>query len=341
MKAPNLSADICGVRLKNPTVLASGILGLTGDILARVGRIGAGAVTSKSCSLKPRQGYPNPVVLDWGPGLINTVGLANPGLEAMVHELRRAKEELEPAGVPVIASIYGGTIADFEKIAKRISEAKPELIEVNISCPNLRSESKTMFSAHRRSADRVIRRVKQATSIPIIVKLSPNVARIDDIAQAVEQAGADAISAINTVGPGMVIDVESGMPILSHGTGSLSGPAIRPLAVRCIYDICRVVQVPVIGIGGVTSGRDAVEMIMAGASAVGIGSGVHYRGLDIFKLVCDEMRDFMANHGYKSIDDFRGLTQARWEAPEDVTRSISHPIRYPRKHLGGHLRTRG
>jgi dihydroorotate dehydrogenase (NAD+) catalytic subunit len=313
MKTPDLSTNVCGVHMNNPTVLASGILGLTVELMVRAGRMGAGAITSKSCSLDPRPGHANPVVLDWGPGLINTVGLSNPGIASMAEELRRTKKELVPSGIPLIGSIFGDTVASFEELAGRISEAEPDLIELNISCPNVDDEFGRMFSADAASAASVTRQVKRATDIPVIVKLSPNVPGIETVAQAVEAEGADAISAINTVGPGMVIDVETGMPILSQGRGGLSGPAIRPLAVRCVYDICRSVRIPVIGMGGVCSGLEAVEMMMAGASAVAIGSAVYTRGIEVFRLVCDEMRDFMASHGYQSIEDFRGLTLSRWE----------------------------
>lgn len=313
MKTSALSTNICGVHLNNPTVLASGILGLTVELMVRAGRMGAGAVTSKSCSREPRPGHANPIVLDWGPGLINSVGLSNPGITSMTEELHRTKKELVTSGIPLIASIFGDTVASFEELARRIGEAEPDLIELNISCPNVDDEFGRMFSADPKSAASVTRQVKGATDIPVIVKLSPNVPGIETIAQAVEAEGADAISAVNTVGPGMVIDVETAMPILSQGRGGLSGPAIRPLAVRCVYDICRSVRIPVIGMGGVCSGLDAVEMIMAGASAVAIGSAVYTRGIEVFRLVCDEMRDFMVSHGYQSIEDFRGLTLARWE----------------------------
>ncbi len=319
MKTPDLSTNICGIHLRNPTILASGILGLTTELMVRAGRMGAGAITSKSCSLDPRPGHANPVVLDWGPGLINTVGLSNPGAASMADELRRAKRDLDPAGIPLIASIFGGTVAAFGELAKRIGEAEPDLIELNISCPNLEDEFGHMFSADPKAAGSVTRQVKRATDIPVIVKLSPNVPGIERVAQAVEAEGADAISAINTVGPGMIIDVETGMPVLSQGRGGLSGPAIRPLAVRCVYDICKSVRIPVIGTGGMSSGLDAVEMIMAGASAVAIGSAVYSRGIEVFRLVCDEMRDFMISHGYQSIDDFRGLTLTRWGPRPDVT----------------------
>jgi len=304
---PDLTVDLCGIRLRNPLVLASGVLGTEPGILHRVGLAGAGAVTSKSCSLLPRKGHPNPTVLDWGPGLINAVGLANPGVEEEVRILREARERLAGEGVAVFASIVAGTVEEFAEVARRVSEAEPDLIEVNISCPNVISEFGELFAHRPESAAAVTRAVKEATDIPVSVKLSPNVADIVSIAQAVAEAGADAITAINTVGPGMVIDVESGRPFLSNREGGLSGPAIRPVAVRCVYRIAQAVDVPVIGTGGVMRGRDVVEMVMAGATAVGVGSAVYWRGPEVFGELLAEVREFLVSHGYGSLAEIRGV----------------------------------
>ena len=308
--AIDVSATLCGVRLPNPTVLTSGILGLSHEIMARVARAGAGGVTFKSCSLKPRPGYPNPTILDWGPGLINAVGLSNPGVEVMVEEIRAAKKSLAPMGVPVIASIFAETIYDFGTIARFISEAEPHLIEVNISCPNIDDRYRQMFAADPYVVAQVTRRVKENTEIPILVKLSPNVTDVVKIARTAVEAGADGITAINSLGPGLILDVETCRPVLAHGTGGVSGPAMRPIAVRCVRDICRAVDVPVVAVGGVTSGRDVVEMILVGATAVGIGSAVHYRGMEVFREVCRELEGYMARHGYADLEAFRGRAQA-------------------------------
>ncbi len=302
----DISATLCGVHLPNPTVLASGILGLSHAVLARVARAGAGAVTTKSCSLKPRAGYPNPTILQWGQGLINAVGLSNPGVEMMIQEIQTAKEQLAPLGVPTIASIFADTIYEFGNTARFISEAQPDLIEVNVSCPNLDNRYQQMFAADPYVSAQVTRRVKQNTNIPVLVKLSPNVTNIVEIAEAVVEAGADGITAINSLGPGLIIDIETAQPLLAHGTGGVSGPAIRPIAVRCVHDICQAVDVPVVAVGGVTSGRDVVEMLLVGATAVGIGSAVAYRGMEVFRHVCDELRDYMQRHGYENLEALRG-----------------------------------
>lgn len=302
----DLSTSVCGVRLQNPTMLASGIVGLSGEVLARIARCGAGAVVTKSCSLKPRVGHPNPIVVDYGAGVINAVGLSNPGVEAMVAEIREARQLLQEACIPIVASIFAHSIYDFGTVARYISEAEPDLIEANISCPNVEEEFGQLFSSTPYVAGQVTRRVKSATNVPVIVKLSPNVPNIAEVAKAVVAAGADAISAINTVGPGMLLDVETARPVLTNRVGGMSGPAIRPLAVRCVYDICNAVSIPVIGIGGVTDGRDVAEMVSVGAVAAGVGTAVYRRGMDVFRYMTTELAAIMARLGLENIEQLRG-----------------------------------
>ena len=310
MLEPDLSVTLCGARLPNPTVLASGILGLSQEILGRLARSGCGAVTTKSCSLQPRTGYHNPVIVDWGYGLINAVGLSNPGVEVMAEEIRLARQRLAPLDAPIIASIFANTIYDFGVVARYISEAQPDLIEVNISCPNLDARFEQMFATSPYVAAQVTRRVKENTKIPVIVKLSPNVEDIAKVAREVEAAGADAINAINSLGPGLLLDIETGQPVLANRWGGVSGPAIRPIAVKCVRDVCKAVKIPVIGTGGVTDARDAVEMILVGAMAVGIGSAVNYRGMGVFGEVAAGVAEYMRRHGYARLQDFRGKALA-------------------------------
>jgi len=295
----------------NPLVLASGVLGTEAALMERVARCGAGGITCKSVGPEPRAGHPNPTVLDWGPGLINAVGLANPGIVAEVAVLRETKARLAPLGVPLIASIFADTIEGFAKVAREISAAAPDVIEVNISCPNVAAEFGRPFALEPASAADVTRAVHAATALPISVKLSPNTPDLVAVARAVVEAGADALTAINTLGPGMVIDLESGQPILANRVGGLSGPAVRPIAVRCVYDLARAVDVPIIGTGGVCSGRDAIEMIMAGATLVGVGSAVYGRGPKVFRDIRREMESWMLEHGVGSLDKIRGCAHAR------------------------------
>ena len=304
-----LAVNLCGVPLRNPTVLASGILGLSREVFERMAKLGVGGITTKSCSLQPRAGWHNPTIVNWGYGLINAVGLSNPGVEVMVEEIRSAKESLKPYGVPIIASIFANTIFDFGTLTRYISEAEPDLIEVNISCPNIDMEHEEMFSSNAFVSAQVTRMVKRYARCPVIIKLSPNVESIAMVAKEVVNAGADAICAINSLGPGMVLDVDTAKPVLANRTGGVSGPAIRPIAVRCVYDICKALRgtkAQVIGTGGVTDARDAIEMLLVGATCVGMGSAVYHHGYGVFGDVCTGIQAYMDRHGYRSIDEFRG-----------------------------------
>lgn len=316
----NLSVELCGVRLANPLILASGILGTSATLLERVAGAGAGAVTSKSCGPVPRAGHGNPVVVDLGVGLINAVGLTNPGAAAEVGILTEAKQNLARLGVPLIASMFGGTVEEFAEVARIVSEAQPDLIEINMSCPNVRSDFGEPFAASCPSAAAVTEAVKLVSGRPVIVKLAPNVPDIGLIARAVVEAGADAITAINAM-PCMVIDVESGQPVLTNRTGGLSGPALKAIAVNCVYEIAEAVDVPIIGTGGVTTGTDAVEMIMAGATAVGVGSAVFYRGVECFSEIRQEIETFMCDHGYQTLADMRGLAH---RTPVAIQETVQH-----------------
>ncbi len=281
-----------GKKLKNPLVLASGVLGNNKEILERVHESGCGLVTMKSIGPAPRDGHKNPTVIDLGHGMINAVGLPTPGYNHMEEEWKA----LEKRNFPLNASIYGGSVKEYRTVAKFVSGKSPDFIEINISCPN--SEQHGMiFGVNEESAFEVVSAVRQVTDIPLIAKLTPQAPDIAKIAKACEEAGADAICAINTAGPGMVIDIEAQMPILAFKKGGLSGPMIKPIAVRCVYDIYKAVSIPIIGLGGITTGEDAVEMIMAGATLVGIGSGVRYRGMGIFDLVNQELEAWLTAHG--------------------------------------------
>lgn len=301
----DLESTIAGVHFKNPLILASGIIGTSASLLKRAARNGAGGVTAKSCSLTAREGHANPVAVDWGHGVINAIGLTNKGAEEEARMLAEAKAALKPLGVPIIASIFAGTFDEFGLTAEIISRAEPDLIEVNISCPNVADEFGAPFAATEISAARVTGIVKKSTTIPISVKLAPNVFNIGRIARAVEAAGADAITAINTM-PGMVIDARAAKPVLSNQTGGISGAAIKPIALRCVVEIAREIKIPIIGTGGVQGGIDAAEMIMAGASAVGIGTAIWHRGVEAFEQIKYELAEFMQEEGYANLDEMRG-----------------------------------
>lgn len=295
-----MTIQFLGKTLKNPMVLASGVLGNSKDILERVHENGCGLVTMKSIGPEPRDGHKNPTVIDLGQGMINAVGLPSPGYLNMKNEW----QDLDKRDFPLIASVYGGSVKEYQMVAEFVSSKNPDFIEINISCPN--SEKHGMiFGINRQSSQDVVSAVKKVINVPLIVKLTPQAPDIGDIAKACEDAGADAICAINTVGPGMVIDIESAMPVLAFKKGGLSGPMIKPIAVRCVFDIYKAVNIPIIGLGGITTGEDAIEIIMAGASLVGIGSAVRYRGIDVFQKVSDEMNAWLS-HRNLSIEDIKG-----------------------------------
>jgi dihydroorotate dehydrogenase (NAD+) catalytic subunit len=236
------------------------------------------------------------------------MGLPNPGVEEEVPLLREAARRLAPLGVPLIASVSADTVEEFARAVRIVSRAGPSLIEVNISCPNVQAEHGEMFAASAEAAAAVTRAVKAATTIPCIIKLSPNVADIASIARAVAAAGADAITAINTM-PGMLVDAETGRPLLANGTGGLSGPALKPIALRCVHEIAGAVRIPLIGMGGVVLGTDAVEMISAGALCVGVGSAITYRGEGALTLIRDELTAWLSARGYDSLEQIRGRTR--------------------------------
>ncbi len=303
---PDLTCSIAGVNLRNPFVLASGILGNEAALLERCGLAGAAAVTSKSCGPSPRGGHPNPTVIDWGPGLLNAVGLPNPGAHAQAEMLRNARARLRPLDSALVASIFADTVANFAEVADIICEAGPDLLELNVSCPNVGHEFGRPFAASASDAAAVTEAVKRVATCPIVVKLAPNVPNIGEIARAVRDAGADAICAVNTM-PGMAIDVYSGRPILANRSGGVSGPPLKAIAVRAVYEITQAVDLPVIGTGGVMCGLDAAEMIMAGATAVGLGSAVYYRGTEVFGQIEAELREFMLEQGYRNLGEMRGI----------------------------------
>ncbi len=298
----DISTEIAGVKLENPLVLASGILGVSAASMAKAARAGAGAVTTKSIGPVKREGHENPVVVELDYGLLNAIGLSCPSPDEAVEELSKAVKSIDK---PVIASFFARSISEFGHMAELVSQAEPAFLEVNISCPNV-SEYGKPFGCSVQASGKITRAVVKSTDIPVIVKLTPNVVDIKLVAKEVEDNGADVISAINTLGPGMKINIKSGKPVLSNKFGGLSGQCIKPVAVRCVYEISEAVDIPVIGMGGVQSGEDAVEMLLAGASAVGVGTGVWTRGEEIFKEITSEMEQFMKENNYSNLSELIG-----------------------------------
>ena len=295
-----LQTKLCNISLKNPTILASGILGVTKESIDRIGKSGAGAVTLKSLCHEERFGNSNPTMFGYDDVFFNAVGLPGQGIDSAMNDFGR----LDNLSVPVIGSIYGYRIEQFGEVAKKMASLRPAMIEIDISCPHM-DYGKPYYADPELTAKVTQTVKKNSGKIPISIKLSPNVYDIKEIAHAAEKSGADAITAINTA-TGMVIDVDARKPVLANKIGGISGPALKPIALRCVYEIFENVKIPIIGTGGVTYGKDAIEMVMAGATGIGIGTGVYYRGIDVFKKVCDEMEDWMKKNKIKNLEEIRG-----------------------------------
>jgi len=295
-KLPMLQTTLFGKKLKNPFILASGILGSAASTLIEISKQ-AGAVTCKSVSKEPIKGHENPTVLG-EEYVINAVGLSNPGIQEFEEELRKV---VEKASSPLVVSVVGKTKEDFVYLADRVNSIKPFAIELNLSCPNV--SGKVIATDGKQTAE-IVSSVKEVAKVPVLAKLSPNVTDIAEIAKAAEEAGADGITAINTV-KAMAIDPRARMPILTNKFGGLSGKYIKPIALAKVYEIRKAVAIPIIGVGGVITGTDAAEMLMAGANAVGVGSAFYYRGYDAISKIAKELEDFMKKEGYRKVEEIR------------------------------------
>ena len=302
---PDLSVEFAGIKLPNPTILASGILGVSGEMLIRVSRAGAGAVVSKSFNRKGREGYRNPSFIEVQSGFLNALGIPNPGMEEMREEVEVASKQ----GVQVIASVFGFDAEEFAEAAVMGERGGAIAVELNVSCPHVK-ELGVEIGQRPKIVAEVTQAVKNRVNIPVFVKLSPNVTDITEVARAAEGAGADAVTAINTV-LGTAVDVDSGLPILGGVLGGLSGPAIHPVALRAVYQIRQAVRIPVIGVGGIEDWKGAVQMMMAGASAVQIGSAITIKGLDVFQEVTTGIGKFLERKGYSSVREILSMASTR------------------------------
>ncbi len=297
--APSLAVEIAGIRMQNPVMVASGTFGYGEEFFGLLDLRQLGAIVVKGVGREPWEGNPPPRLVEVSGGLVNAIGLQNPGVEAFIRDhlpfLRRQ-------GVPVIVNIWGRTATEYCAVAERLEGAEGvRAVELNISCPNLR-EGGLAFGTQARSVYRLVSRVRRVTRLPLIPKLPPNVPDIGSLARAAEEGGADAVSLINTV-PAMVIDVETRRPILGNRVGGLSGPAIHPIAVRLVWEAARAVRIPVIGMGGVREARDAVELLIAGAHAVAVGTALFADPRTPLR-VAEGIRDYLIRH---ALSDVRAL----------------------------------
>jgi dihydroorotate dehydrogenase (NAD+) catalytic subunit len=292
---------ISDLKLKNPTILASGMMGEDAGSITRIFESGAGAIVTKSIGVKPRSGYPNPSAIELECGLLNAMGLPNPGIEEFINELTKLKK----SKISIIGSIFGSNSKEFTLLGTKMENAGVKALELNMSCPHAKGYGLEIGSDHK-IVEKIINNIKKSVSIPVFVKISPNLTDVTKIAQSAEKAGADGIVAINTV-KAMKIDIEMQRPILSNKIGGYSGKAIKPIGIRCVYEIYKKINIPIIGVGGVSTGEDVIEYIMAGASAVQIGSAIYFRDITVFKKICKEVYHWMKTHNYKKIDDLIGV----------------------------------
>ncbi len=272
--------------------------------MKRIFTCGAGGIVTKSIGLQPRDGYPNPTLVELECGLLNAMGLSNPGIKEFGEEIKQLKQ----ATVPVIGSIFGSNSKEFVELGQQMQNYGADALELNMSCPHAKGYGLEIGSDPKLVKE-ITSSVKTSTDIPVFVKISPNLPNIVEVAKAAEDGNADGVVAINTV-KAMKIDLELKMPVLANKVGGYSGKAIKPIGVRCVYEVAQQVSIPIIGVGGITTGEDIIEYIMAGASAVQIGSGIHYRGVDIFKTVCNEVEQWMNDHGYKEISELIGVAHS-------------------------------
>lgn len=301
----NLKIDYCGVDFDNPFILPSGIITELPQHKKAI-EAGAGGITLKSLTYEKRLGNPLPRVWKYDCGMINSVGIINPGIEKGTKEVELILKE--NPGTPIIVSLFATKIKEFISLIEKIAPLQPAFIELNLSCPNVESEFGKSLGMEKGAAGEIVKEAKKISGkVPVLAKLSPNVSDIADIAKSCEAAGADGIVAINTVGPGMIIDINRKKPILGAKKGGVSGPGILPITVRCVYEIYEAVKIPIIGVGGVTKWQDAVEVMMAGASLVGVGTATYSKGMGIYKELKKELANYMETNHYTNLKQIIGI----------------------------------
>ncbi|NLW02594.1 MAG: dihydroorotate dehydrogenase [Clostridiaceae bacterium] len=296
----DLTVNIAGLSLKNPVIAASGTFGFGREYSAFFNLSRLGGIAVKGLTLKPRKGNPPPRIAETPAGILNSVGLQNPGVHAFIRDEIPFLRRYETA---IIANASGNTVEEYEEMVSILSEADVDAVELNLSCPNVK-EGCLVFGSSVSGITQVVSRVRKLCKKPLIVKLTPNVTDISEIACAAEAAGADAVSLINTL-LGMAIDAKTRRPVLGNVTGGLSGPAVKPIALRMVYEVSKAVKIPVIGMGGITTGTDMAEFLLAGASAVMIGTAGFVNPYAWVEAV-DGLERYMLESGVKSVSELIG-----------------------------------
>lgn len=301
----DLSTNIAGIQMKNPVMTASGTFGYGVEFADFVNLEDIGGIIVKGTTLNPREGNDYPRMVETASGMLNCVGLQNKGVD---YFCKNIYPQIKDIKTNMIVNVSGSCPEDYAECAARINELENiPAIELNISCPNVR-QGGMAFGVTTEGAASVVSAVREVYKKPMIVKLSPNVTSITDIALAVQDAGADAVSLINTL-MGMVIDIEKRKPILSIATGGMSGPAVKPVAVRCVWQVAKAVNIPVVGLGGIMNAHDAIEFLLAGASAIEIGTA-NFVDPAITVKVADGINEWLDKHGCKSVKDIIGQLEA-------------------------------
>ena len=296
----SLSTEVGTLALERPGMVASGIMDETGQSMIRMLEAGAGAVVTKSIGSEPRPGHANPCFTEVEGGLVNAMGLPNPGIDEFGEEMKVAV----PRG-KIVGSIYGASAKEFAALAAKMEEYGACAVEMNLSCPHAKGYGMEL-GTDPEIVKEISSAVSSTVSIPVWAKLTPNTHILTQIAKAAEDGGCEAVVAINTL-KAMVITPEMGKPFLSNRFGGLSGPAVRPVGVRAVYDLYDSISIPIVGVGGISTWRDAAQYIMAGASAYQIGSAVAEMGPEVFGTINEDLVRFMDEYGYGSIEDMRGI----------------------------------
>ena len=301
MVVADLAVRCAGIPLRNPFLLASGVWGESGDSLAGAWTAGAGGIITKSIGSVPRPGYPNPTIETYERwGLLNAMGLPNPGIEEYPREIEVARR----AGATLIGSVFAGTAEEFARLAARMAATGVAALELNLSCPHAEGFG-TEVGGTPEDVERIVRAVVAAVKLPVIAKITPNTADPAGLAVAAERGGAAAVSAINTL-RAMAIDVRLRRPVLSHGLGGLSGSAIKPVGLACVWQIYDKVRIPVIGVGGIMTAEDALEYVMAGARALEVGTAVTFEGVGVFGRLARDLAGLLDELGYARLEDAVG-----------------------------------
>jgi len=298
-----LRLQISELSLDYPGILASGVLGYSAESMYRVIKGGAGAVVTKSVGLQPRNGYANPTVVQTNNGIINAMGLPNPGIDIYVEELRHTKTVFHQ---PLIVSVFGYSAEEYALVAKKAADAGADALELNVSCPHVK-QTGSEIGQNPNLLTEVVKAVKAAVNVPVFVKLSPNVTNIVLLANAAVKAGADALTAVNTL-RAIAIDIETTKPVLSNIKGGLSGSAMKNVALRCVYDIREKLDIPIIGCGGISNWQDAVEFFLAGANAIQIGTAIAFNSPEIFQNINQGIKDYLIKKQIRSVNDIVGLS---------------------------------